>query len=81
MASDCPVERKGSSPNLLTRQREREALKEGRGVLHVYLPRGPFGCRVLQEPRKEDSLWHPRVPSELTWAFGSGENSWWMEVG
>ena len=47
----------------------------------MYLPRGPFGQRVLWEPRKEDSLWRPGVPSEFTWATGSGENSWWMERG
>lgn len=47
----------------------------------TYLPRGPFGWTVPQEPGKDDSLWHPRVPSKLTWAIGSGENSWWMEGG
>ena len=70
------------SPNLLTGQREREqeTLKEG-GASPKDLPRRPFGQRVPQEPGKDNSLWHPRVPSELTWATGSGENSWWMEGG
>ena len=64
----------------MTRQRERETLKEG-GASPKYLPRGPFGQRVPQVPGKDNSLWRPRVPSELTWATGSGENSWWMEGG
>ena len=64
----------------MTGQRERETLKEG-GAPPKYLPKGSFGQRVLWEPRKDDSLWHPRLPSELTWAAGSGENSWWMEGG
>ena len=80
MASDCPVERKGSSPNLLTRQRERGS-EGGEGRPPRVPPQRTFWLEGSQEPRKEDSLWHPRVPSELTWAFGSGENSWWMEVG
>ena len=46
-----------------------------------YLPRGPFDLEVPWESRKDDRLWHPRVPSELTWATGSGENSCWMERG
>ena len=46
-----------------------------------YLPRGPISWRVPWEPRKDDSLWCPRIPSKLTWATGSGENSWWMEGG
>ena len=46
------------------------------------LSRGPFGLRVPPEHGKDDSsLWHPSVLSELTWATGSGENSWWMEGG
>ena len=46
------------------------------------LSRGPFGLRVPREHGKDDSsLWHPSVLSELTWATGSGENSWWMEGG
>ena len=28
-----------------------------------------------------NSLWRPRVPSELPWATGSGKNLWWMEGG
>jgi len=79
MASDCLVKRKDRHV-IFWPGRDREALKEG-GASPTYLPRGPFGQRVLQEPRKDDSLWHPRVPSELTWATGSGENSWWMEGG
>ena len=46
-----------------------------------YLPRGPLGPRVPWECRKDDSLRRPRVPSELPWATGSGENLWWMEGG
>ena len=61
-------------------QRERETLKEG-GASPKYLPKGPFGQRVPREPRKDNSLWHPTVPSKLTWATGSGENSWWMKGG
>ena len=64
----------------MPRQRERETLKEG-GASPTYLPRGPFGQRVPREPRKDDSLWCPRVPFRLTWATGSVENSRWMEGG
>ena len=44
-------------------------------------PRGPFGQSIPWEPGRDASLWHPRVPSELTWATGSGKNLWWMERG
>ena len=46
---------------------------EGESSVLKYLPRGPFGWRVPQELRKDDSLWCPTVPSELIWATGSGE--------
>ena len=42
-----------------------------------YLPRGPFGQRAPRAPGMDDNLWHPRVPSELTWARIRGG---WREV-
>ena len=79
MASDW-LREKDVTSSFDRAKRERETVKEG-GVSPKNLPRGPFGWRIPRELRKEDSLWHPRVPSELTWATGSGENSWWMEGG
>ena len=39
------------------------------------------GWRVPWEPRKDDSLWCPRVQSELTWATGSVRiRGGWREV-
>ena len=53
----------------MTEQRERETLKEG-GASPKNLPRGPFGQRVPWEHGKNDSLWHPRVLSELPGLMG-----------
>ena len=80
MASDW-LREKDVTSSFDRAKRERETVKEG-GVSPKNLPRGPFGWRVPRENGKDDSsLWHPRVLSELTWATGSGENSWWMEGG
>ena len=49
--------------------------------IEFQIEKGINGWRIPRELRKEDSLWRPRIPSELTWAPGSGVNSWWMEGG
>ena len=61
-------------------QRESKTLKEG-GASPKYLPRGPFGRRVPQEPRKDDSLgaleYHRSLPGLLGQARICGG---WREV-
>ena len=80
MASDCPVERKGHhlifSPG---KKKERLLRREGHPLSTS--PEGLLARGFPWEPRKDDSLWCPKVPSKLTWATESGENSWWVEGG